>query len=91
MEDPHAGDRAAANVTPYRGLRTSETTYVEYTTGERELYDLRGDPYQLDNLVTVADPALLERLSTRLAELAGCAGATCQAVENAALDGLAVP
>jgi N-acetylglucosamine-6-sulfatase len=78
-------------VPPFRALRTAEYAYVEYATGERELYDLRGDPYQLDNLVTVADSALLERMSNRLAQLATCVGATCQAVEDASLDGLGLP
>ena len=33
----------------YAGLRTARYLYVEYTDGERELYDLRSDPYELRN------------------------------------------
>ena len=33
----------------YRGVRTRRWKYVEYTTGERELYDLVNDPYELQN------------------------------------------
>ena len=47
----------------FDGMRTPEWTYVEYGTGERELYDLARDPYQLDNLIEDADPALLAALS----------------------------
>ena len=32
------------------GIRTARHTYVEYGTGERELYDLAADPYQTKNI-----------------------------------------
>ena len=83
--------RSAKDVPPYRALRTAEAVYVEYESGERELYDLRVDPYQLDNLANNADPALIDRFSTRLAELARCAGDTCQMAENAPLEGFGIP
>ena len=44
---------------PYLALRTEQYLYVEYANGERELYDLHADPYQLQNLAATADPALL--------------------------------
>ena len=56
-------------------IRTPDWTYVEYGTGERELYDLARDPDQLDNVVETADPALVAALAARLAELRTCAGA----------------
>ena len=64
------------------GLRTPEWTYVEYGSGERELYDLARDPHQLDNMIDRADPDLLAMLSWRLAELAGCAGQGCRDLED---------
>ncbi len=73
-----------ANLPGYKGLRTAYYKYVEYTTGERELYDLRTDPYELQNAISTADPLLLSELSYRLANLAGCAGNSCRAVEDAA-------
>src|SRR5690606_12651326 len=66
----------------YDALRTADWTYVEYANGERELYDLRGDPYQLNNVVATAEPQLLSRLSKRLAELAICAGPPCRELED---------
>jgi arylsulfatase A-like enzyme len=70
----------------YRALRTADLLYVEYVAGERELYDRRADPYELDNLAGETDPAFLERLSRRLADLAECAAAGCHATEDAPLD-----
>jgi N-acetylglucosamine-6-sulfatase len=67
----------------YAGIRSGRWVYVEFgRSGETELYDLAGDPYELDNLA--ADPAraaLVERLSGRLAALAGCAGESCHPAE----------
>ena len=69
-------------------IRTADWTYVEYGTGERELYDLAGDPHQLDNAVETADPALVAALAARLAELRTCRGAECGRLEDLApMDG----
>ena len=55
------------------GIRTARHTYVEYGTGERELYDLENDPFQPKNIAGTADPALLQAFAARLAELKNCA------------------
>ena len=57
----------------FDAIRTTAWTYVEYGTGERELYDLARDPDQLENVVETADPALVAALAARLAELRTCA------------------
>jgi N-acetylglucosamine-6-sulfatase len=90
VDEPVASGEVARDVPPYRALRTAEAVYVEYDSGERELYDLRVDPFQLDNLANNADPTLIDRFSTRLAELARCAGATCQVAENAPIEGFVI-
>jgi N-acetylglucosamine-6-sulfatase len=60
-----------ANAVPsYCGVRTETQKFVRYQTGERELYDLADDPYELHNLAN--DPAHasdVQRLSARLDEL----------------------
>jgi N-acetylglucosamine-6-sulfatase len=66
----------------FEAVRTARWTYVEHRYGERELYDLDRDPYQLENLAEHADPSLVDELSLRLAELSGCAGSTCRALED---------
>jgi len=60
--------------TPGLALRTRHELYVEYVDGFRELYDLRTDPHQLQNVHATADPAHLEALSARLRELAVSSG-----------------
>lgn len=53
--------------------------YVEHENGERELYDLGSDPFQLNSLhATSAWDAVRAALSARLAALRTCAGVSCQ-------------
>jgi arylsulfatase A-like enzyme len=59
-------------------LRTPEFAYAEIESNERELYDMRTDPYQLASLHLRADPALMATLSARLAQITTCRRATCR-------------
>jgi arylsulfatase A-like enzyme len=70
---------------PFRAVRGEDVLYVEYETGERELYNLRKDPYELSNLVRGADKSLLRALSRQLEALGSCTGRECQELENAPL------
>jgi N-acetylglucosamine-6-sulfatase len=74
----HWTDEEDAGIPNYLGLRTTQYKYVEYPSGERELYDLKKDPYELRSLHAGADPALLQKLSARLKQLEACAAATCR-------------
>ena len=61
---------ASGRMPTYCGVRTTNSLYVSYETGEEELYDLVADPNQLSNLA--ADPAArttLPPLRRRLAQL----------------------
>jgi arylsulfatase A-like enzyme len=64
----------------FDGIRTPHYKYAEYANGDRELYDLRRDPYELES--RHADPAYAElrrSLAARLHRLVRCAGAGCRA------------
>ncbi len=63
-------------------IRTEDHLYVEYDTGERELYDLKEDPYQLNNEYAAAEPDLIRQLGGWLGALRECAGADCHTVED---------
>ncbi|SDL97846.1 Arylsulfatase A [Nonomuraea maritima] len=69
---------AQTPVPAYQALRTERYTYVRYETGERQLYDLQTDPYQLRNIAAYADPELIGNLDTRLAAMVTCSGPTCR-------------
>ena len=70
------------NLTPYKAIRTKDRLWVEYASGERELYDLREDPHELTSLHETAPDDLKENLSSRLDELRDCAGKGCRAAEG---------
>ncbi len=76
-----AAPLAAAGAPPFEGVRTAAYTYVEYATGERELYDHARDPDQLVNIAATADPALLAQLAAIVHGLHGCQGDACRAAE----------
>jgi N-acetylglucosamine-6-sulfatase len=78
---------ASANYSPpYRGIRTVNTAtdpnrkYVEYNGGQRELYNLDTDPYELTNVYKSTAPP--SNLVSRLQALKSCAGNTCFTAEN---------
>jgi hypothetical protein len=63
----------------FTGLRTRRYTYVEYATGEKELYDLRKDPYQLRNAIRVPSyDAIQKHLAHELSTVHDCAGSVCR-------------
>jgi arylsulfatase A-like enzyme len=66
----------------FHAIRTADWTYIEYGNGERELYDLRADPNQLNNVAAKEDPVLVSQLSQRLAQLANCAADYCRKLED---------
>ncbi|MEH2178285.1 sulfatase-like hydrolase/transferase [Nostoc sp.] len=66
----------------YQAIRTQDYTYVEYETGAKELYNIKKDPYQLNNLVSTADPTLLKRHVDRLNKLRTCQADSCRAIEE---------
>jgi arylsulfatase A-like enzyme len=77
---PRTGERG-----PWRGygaVRTANRLYAEYKNGEKELYNLRDDPYQLTNRAGTADSGVLGSLDARLEELKGCASETCREAEG---------
>jgi arylsulfatase A-like enzyme len=82
------GDPPRAEIMPkYAALRTQNHLYVEYSTNkeganEKELYDLRKDPYQLRSRHATASQALITRFEARLEALRSCAGEECRAAEE---------
>jgi len=66
----------------YRGIRTDKFMYVEYNNGETEFYDLIADPYQLENLSTKLEPAILASLHIWLEQLQTCTAKDCKTFED---------
>ena len=63
---------------PYTGVRTQRFKYVRWSYGDEELYDLRTDRYELNNVVN--DPRYAQvkkRLAADLKRLRRCKGSSC--------------
>lgn len=67
---------------PYEGVRTKRFTYVEYENGQKEFYDNKKDPNQLNNLfaskLTPFYDRVLSNLVAALVKLENCEGKDCQ-------------
>jgi N-acetylglucosamine-6-sulfatase len=83
---PRASAAGRTDIPEFQGLRVDGYTYVEYATGERELYDMVQDPDQVNNLASTANPALVDALHRRLDALRKCAGDSCRTAEAAPLN-----
>ena len=65
----------------YEGIRLGPYKYIEWPDGEKELYDINKDPYELNN--KARDPNLFPIrafLHSQLIRLETCVGRTCQEV-----------
>ncbi|MFL5980663.1 MAG: sulfatase [Gaiellaceae bacterium] len=70
----------------FKGLRTLHYKYAEYANGDRELYDLVRDPYELTNVASDSRYAATSViLATRLTRLRNCHGAACRERQDARL------
>jgi len=73
-------------VPAWSAVRTTRWLYVEYTGGQRELYDLKRDPWERNSVV--GDPRLRTRIRTLrriLQDLRKCRGASCAEIASASV------
>jgi hypothetical protein len=71
----------ATRVPTHKGVHTQDHMLVEYDSGERELYDLIVDPYQLQSKSRTGNESLYSALETRLYNLRDCSAAACRTAE----------
>ena len=67
-------------ILPYEAVRSDRYVYIEYITGEHELYDLELDPWQISSRHLDARYAQTQvALAVALTKLRLCRGASCRA------------
>lgn len=65
----------------FTALRTPSHLFVVYRNGERELYDVKADPYETNNIIGTADTRLVADLYSQMQALRSCAGDTCRTAD----------
>jgi arylsulfatase A-like enzyme len=79
---PKSGTAKASIVAPpkdYEGIRLGPYKYIEWPDGEKELYDISKDPYELNNIVRVPNYFPIRAfLHAQLIRLEDCVGSTCR-------------
>ncbi len=85
--EPPDPDQLVGRLPPggFYAIRTLRYTYVEYENGFHELYDRSQDPYELNNIASTADPALLSQFSAWLKTLVSCSAASCRSAEQTSI------
>ena len=76
--DPDFPGPFAGNPPSYKAMRTGTGTYVEYSNGDTEYYNLRKDPYELSNSAKSLSPLARGKLHIKLGSISECSGlASC--------------
>ena len=75
-----------SRVPTYQGVRTTRFLYTEHKNGarvtDRELYNLRRDPYQLNSIHRTKNRRLVLTLDRQLNRLSRCRGEECRSAEG---------
>jgi hypothetical protein len=72
--DPDFPGPFGGNPPSYKAIRTGTGTYVEYSNGDLEYYNLRKDPYELSNSANGLRPSARGTLHDLLGAVAECSG-----------------
>jgi arylsulfatase A-like enzyme len=82
-KNPAAHASVVAPPKNYYGIRLGPYKYIEWPDGEKELYDINKDPYELNNVVRDPNFAPIRAfLHNELVRLEECSGRTCQEVSE---------
>ncbi len=77
--NPPAHASVVAPPKNYYGIRLGPYKYIEWPDGEKELYDINKDPYELNNIVRNKNFTPIRNfLHNELVRLEECNGRTCQ-------------
>lgn len=91
LNERHLTQRDDLPVPNYDSVITKDHTYVNYETGEKELYDHKADPFQINSIHETADPELTSSLEERMEALKTCAVEACREAEAVSPEGVHPP
>lgn len=73
---------AGRRIPSYRSVVKRNLTFTSYSTGERELYNLNRDPFQLNNRWRNVGKGTKSSLWRQLSTLSVCSGESCRQAES---------
>ena len=93
LQEPQDQDQTDAGAQPtarqkklaipsFRGVRLQNMSFVIYKTGEIEVYDIKADPYELQNLASKLDASFTRQFSALVDKMAVCKADACRTLEN---------
>lgn len=81
--NPDRQTPVTGNPPSYEAIRTQDFLYVEYQNSQRELYDLRTDPYELHDIIGTVSQTTRTLLHDKLTALQNChTGNDCWTAEH---------
>ena len=89
---PDDPDYSGFEAPKYDAVRTQDYLYVDY--GRKQgaaLYNLRTDPYEMNNVIRSTDQTIVRQLAAQAKALARCSGESCRVADSMPNTGAAVP
>ncbi len=79
---PGDADYEQVEAPNFHALRSEQWLYVEYINREVELYNLQTDPYEMNNVASSTNPAILAQLHAQLDAMKHCTGESCRIADS---------
>jgi len=78
---PGDPDYSPLEAPEFHALRSENWLYIEYFNKDVELYNLKTDPYEMNNVQASTNPAIVAQLHAQLEALKGCSGPSCRVAD----------
>ena len=78
---PGDPDYSPLEAPEFHALRSENWLYIEYLNKDVELYNLKTDPYEMNNVQASTNPAIVAQLHAQLEALKACSGPSCRVAD----------
>ena len=75
---PGDPDYSPLEAPEFHALRSENWLYIEYLNKDVELYNLKTDPYEMNNVQASTNPVIVSQLHAQLAAMRHCEGPSCR-------------
>ena len=75
---PGDPDYSPLEAPEFHALRSENWLYIEYLNKDVELYNLKTDPYEMNNVQASTNPVIVSQLHAQLVAMKRCSGPSCR-------------